>query len=263
LDDLSEEDPTFHISINEETGQTIIQGMGELHLEIIRDRIFREYNVKANAGKPMVAYRETVLKTGTGNFTFDREIGGASHFASLHLQVSPRPQGLGNTIVFDVSSSIIPQEFRKAIEEGIADALMTGVVGNFAIIDAEVKVIGGEFNSDSSSEMAFRSAAVMALRAAVSNSSPALLEPVMLLEIDTPEEHLGDVLGDISARRGRVREIKALNNLQIVQADVPLAAVFGYATSLRSLTKGRASYSMEPQAFEPVPASMQDSILNQ
>jgi elongation factor G len=262
LNDLSAEDPTFHISINEETGQTIIQGMGELHLEIIKDRILREYNVKANAGKPTVAYRESVLKSGTGQFTFDREIGGTSHFASLHLQISPKPQGAGNTVSFDVSANIIPQEYRKAIEEGINDALMTGVLGNFAIIDVEVKVIGGETHAVDSTEIAFRSAAVMALRDAVQNASPTLLEPVMLLEIDTPEEHLGDVLGDLNSRRGRVREIKALRNLQVVQADVPLAEVFGYATSLRSLTKGRASYTMEPQAFDPVPASMQDSILN-
>ena len=262
LNDLSAEDPTFHISVNEETGQTIIQGMGELHLEIIRDRILREYNVKANAGKPMVAYRESVQKSGSGRFTFDREIGGTSHFASLHLQISPRPQGSGNDIVFDVSANIIPKEYRKGIEEGIADALLTGVLGNFAIIDAGVKVVGGEAHATDSSEMAFRSAAVMALRDAVSNSGPVLLEPVMLLEIDTPEEHLGDVLGDLNSRRGRIREIKALEDMQVVQADVPLAEVFGYATSLRSLTKGRASYTMEPQAFEPVPASMQDSILN-
>ncbi len=262
LNDLSAEDPTFHISINEETGQTIIQGMGELHLEIIKDRILREYNVKANAGRPMVAYRESVLKTGTGNFTFDREIGGTSHFASLHLQVSPKPQGAGNTVVFDVSTSIIPQEYRTPIEEGINAALLTGVLGNYALIDTEVKVIGGETHSVDSTEIAFRSAAVMALREAVKNSSPTLLEPVMLLEIDTPEEHLGDVLGDLNSRRGRVREIKALRDVQVVQADVPLAEVFGYATKLRSLTKGRASYTMEPQAFDPVPASMQDSILN-
>ncbi len=262
LQDLSDEDPTFHISINEETGQTIIQGMGELHLEIIKDRILREYKVKANAGKPMVAYRESVLKTGTGNFTFEREIGGTTHFASLHLQVSPKPQGAGNAVVFDVSSSIIPNEFRQAIEEGINDALMTGVLGNFAIIDTEVKVIGGETHSVDSSEVAFRSAAVMALRDAAMNASPALLEPIMLIDVDTPEEHLGDVIGDLNSRRGRVRDIKALEDVQVVQADVPLAEVFGYATSLRSLTKGRASYTMEPLAFEPVPASMQDSILN-
>ena len=261
LQDLSDEDPTFHISLNEETGQTIIQGMGELHLEIIKDRILREYKVKANAGKPMVAYRESVLKTGIGNFVFDREIGGTHHFASLSLEVSPRAQGAGNTVEFEVSANRVPTEFRPAIEAGIQDALMTGVLGNFAIIDTAVKVIGGDHSIDSS-EMAFRSAAVMALRDGVKNASPTLLEPIMLLEIDAPEEHLGDVLGDLNSRRGRVREIKALEDVQVVQADVPLAEVFGYATSLRSLTKGRASYTMEPQAFEPVPASMQDSILN-
>ena len=262
LRDLSDEDPTFITSINEETGQTIIQGMGELHLEIIRDRILREYKVQANAGKPMVAYRESVSKTGSGNFTFEREIGGESHFAALTLQVKPRSAGTGNKIEFDVSANIVPNEFRKGIEEGIADALLTGVLGNFAIIDTEVTVVGGQAHATESSEMAFRSAAVMALRDAASNSGPVLLEPIMLLDIESPEAHLGDVMGDLNSRRGRVREIKATNDLQVVQADVPLAEVFGYATSLRSLSKGRASYSMEPQAFEPVPATMTDSILN-
>ncbi len=262
LQDLADEDPTFHTSINEETGQTIIQGMGELHLEIIRDRILREYKVQANAGKPMVAYREGVRKAGTGGFAFDRELGGEHHFASLDLKVSPRPQGSGNAVGFEVSPNTVPLEYRKAIEAGINDALMTGVMGNFAIIDTDVKVVGGQSHPTDSSEMAFRSAAVMALRAAVSNSSPMLLEPIMKLEIEAPEEHLGDVLGDLSSRRGRVREIKAKTDFQTVLADVPLAEVFGYATSLRSLTKGRASYTMEPQAFEPVPSSMEEAILN-
>jgi len=262
LEDLSAEDPTFLTSINDETGQTIIQGMGELHLEIIKDRILREYNVKANAGKPMVAYRESILKSGTGSFIFDRSIGDTSHYASLTLTVSPRPQGAGNSVAFDVSTKVIPEEFRAGIEAGINDALMTGVLGNFAIIDVAVNVIGGETHPTDSTEVAFRSAAVMAIREAVTQATPTLLEPVMLLEIDVPEEHLGDVLGDLNSRHGRVREIKALRNVQVVQADVPLAAVFGYATSLRSLTKGRASYTMEPQAFEPVPTSMQDAILN-
>ncbi len=262
LQDLAEEDPTFHTSIHEETGQTIIQGMGELHLEILKDRLLREYKVQANAGKPMVAYRESISAKGEGSFTFEREIGGENHFAGLTLQVAPASAGAGNTIDFDVSTSIVPADYRKGIEEGIEDALMTGVLGNFAIIDTKVTVVGGQAHATESSEMAFRSAAVMALRAAVSNSSPVLLEPIMLLEIETPEEHLGDVMGDLNSRRGRVREIKASNDLQVVQADVPLAEVFGYATSLRSLTKGRASYSMEPQAFEPVPPNMTDSILN-
>ncbi len=262
LQDMADEDPTFHTSIHEETGQTLIQGMGELHLEIIRDRILREYKVQANAGKPMVAYREGVSGKGEGSFSFDRDIGNEHHFANLVLQVSPNAAAAGNRIEFEVSTNVVPAPFRKAIEEGIGDALLTGVLGNYAIIDTIVKVVGGQAHATDSSEMAFRSAAVMALRAAVSNAGPMLLEPIMLLEIETPEEHLGDVLGDLNSRRGRVREIKAATDLQVVRADVPLAEVFGYATALRSLTKGRASYTMEPQAFEPVPPHMTDSILN-
>ena len=262
LQEMTGEDPTFHTSIHEETGQTLISGMGELHLEIIKDRILREYKVQANAGKPMVAYRESVSARGEGSFTFEREIGSDHHFAALTLSVAPASKGAGNTIEFDVSPKIIPEQYRKSIKEGIADALMTGVLGNFAIIDTKVTVIGGQAHDTDSSDMAFRSAAVMSLRAAVDNAGPLLLEPIMLLEIETPEEHLGDVMGDLNSRRGKIREIKATNDLQVVQADVPLAEVFGYATSLRSLTKGRASYTMEPQAFEPVPPHMTDAILN-
>jgi elongation factor G len=262
LQDLVEEDPTFHTSMNEETGQTIIQGMGELHLEIIKDRILREYKVQANAGKPMVAYRESISSKGEGSFTFDREIGGEPQFAQVVLQAEPATVGAGNEIIFDVSADQIPMAFRKAVEEGISDALMTGVLGNFAIIDTKIRVIGGEAHENESSEMAFRSAAVMAVRAVVNASSPVLLEPIMALEISSPEEHLGDVMGDLNSRRGRVCEIQASNDLQMVHADVPLAEVFGYATTLRSLTKGRASYTMEPQAFEPVPAHMTDTILH-
>ncbi|MBN2684275.1 MAG: elongation factor G [Pontiellaceae bacterium] len=262
LKDLADEDPTFHTSINEETGQTIIHGMGELHLEIIRDRILREYKVQANAGKPMVAYRESVSKKGSANYVFERQIGNDNHFAGITLEISPMASGTGNTIEFDVPASAVPTEYRKAIEQAIHDALLTGVLGNYAIIDVAVRVIGGETHPTDTSEMAFRSAAVMALRAVVSAAAPILLEPVMKLEIETPEEHLGDVLGDLNSRRGSVRNITAEHDLQVVQADVPLAEVFGYSTSLRSLTKGRASYTMEPQAFDPVPASMVESILN-
>lgn len=262
LKDLADEDPTFHTSINEETGQTIIHGMGELHLEIIRDRILREYKVQANAGKPMVAYRESVSKKGSAEYVFERQVGNENHFAGITLEISPTASGAGNTIEFDVSASAVPTEYRKAIEQAIHDALLTGVLGNFAIIDVAVRVVGGQMHPTDTSEMAFRSAAVMALRAAVSAAAPILLEPVMKLEIETPEENLGDVLGDLNSRRGSVRNISAENDLQVVQADVPLAEVFGYSTSLRSLTKGRASYTMEPQAFEPVPASMVESILN-
>lgn len=262
LQSMMDEDPTFRVTTNEDTGQTIVNGMGELHLEIIKDRILREFKVQANAGKPVVAYRESAQQTGTGTFTFEREIGGRGHFAKLVIEVCPRPRGEGNQINLSVSNEVIPAEFHLPIKQGISDALMTGVLGNYPLVDIDVNVIGGEAHPVDSSEMAFRTAAVMALREAVSASSPTLLEPIMKLEIISPEEHLGDVMNDLNGRRGRIREIEARDAVQIVHVDVPLAEMFGYATTLRSLTKGRASYTMEPQSFEAVPDSMQETILN-
>jgi elongation factor G len=262
LQSLVEEDPTFRVSMNEDTGQTIISGMGELHLEIIKDRIFREFKVQANAGKPVVAYRESVTKSAQGSFTFEREIGGRGHFASLVIDVSARSRGEGNEISIDVSPEIIPAEFHLPIKQGLSDALMTGVLGNYPLVDIDVRVTGGSSHPVDSSEMAFRSAAVMALRETVAQAGPALLEPIMKLEIIAPDEHLGDVMNDLNGRRGRIREIDARDAVQIVHVDVPLAELFGYATTLRSLTKGRASYTMEPLAFEVVPGSMQEALLN-
>jgi elongation factor G len=262
LQSLMEEDPTFRVTTNEDTGQTIINGMGELHLEIIKDRVLREFKVQANAGKPVVAYRESAQSAGTGSFTFEREIGGRGHFANLVIEVTPRERGAGNEVNIKVSNEVIPPVFHLPIKQGIADALMTGVLGNYPIVDVDVKVSGGASHPVDSSEMAFRTAAVMALRDAVGQSTPALLEPIMKLEIITPEEHLGDVMNDLNGRRGRIREIEARDAVQIVHVDVPLAEMFGYATTLRSLTKGRASYTMEPQSFEAVPSSMQETILN-
>jgi len=262
LQSMTEEDPTFRVTTNEDTGQTIVNGMGELHLEIIKDRILREFKVRANAGKPVVAYRETAQQTGTGTFTFEREIGGRGHFAKLVVEVSPRPRGEGNQIKLSISKDVIPAVFHLPIEQGIRDALMTGVLGNYPLVDVDVNVIGGEAHPVDSSEMAFRTASVMALRDAVGQSTPTLLEPIMKLEIIAPEEHLGDVMNDLNGRRGRIREIEARDAVQIVHVDVPLAEMFGYATTLRSLTKGRASYTMEPQSFEAVPDSMQETILN-
>ncbi len=259
---LTEEDPTFRVTMNEDTGQTIINGMGELHLEIIKDRIFREFKVQANAGKPVVAYRESVQKAAVGEFTFSREIGGRSHFGHLVVNVAPRERSSGNQIVFKVSNEVIPAEFHDAIRDGLGDALMTGVLGNYPLVDVEVTVAGGRAHPVDSSEMAFRTAAVMALRAAVGQSLPTLLEPIMKLEIIAPETHLGDVMNDLNGRRGRIREIEAREDIQIVHVDVPLAELFGYATALRSLTKGRASYTMEPHRFEAVPDSIQETILN-
>ena len=262
LNDLVSEDPTFHKSVSEETGQTIIQGMGELHLEIIKDRILREYNISANAGKPMVAYRESVSNQGYGEATFDREIGGERHFAEIKLKICANNRGMGNTIDLDSSSQKIPNEFKEVINNSLKDALTTGILGGFAIIDINISVSSFEINEADSSELAFSSAAVMALRSALGNSGAILLEPIMLLEILVPDEHLGDVIGDINSRRGKICEMNALNELQTVNALVPLSEVFGYSTSLRSLSKGRASYSMEPQSFEPVPPQLTDLILN-
>ncbi|MGE4490307.1 MAG: elongation factor G, partial [Kiritimatiellales bacterium] len=259
---LAEEDPTFRVTSNEDTGQTIINGMGELHLEIIKDRIFREFKVQANAGKPVVAYRESVQATASGEFTFEREFGGRGHFGHLVVQAAPRERSSGNQVEIKVSKEVIPAEFHDAIKEGLNDALMTGVLGNYPLVDIAVTVTGGSAHPVDSSEMAFRTAAVMALRAAIGNASPTLLEPIMKLEIIAPDEHLGDVMNDLNGRRGRIREIEARDGVQIVHVDVPLAEMFGYATTLRSLTKGRASYTMEPYRFEAVPDSMQGTLLN-
>jgi len=259
---LSEDDPTFRVTINEDTGQTLINGMGELHLEIIKDRIFREFKVAANAGKPVVAYRESVRATASGTFTFEREIGGRGHFGEVTLKVAPRERNTGNRIDLKVSNEVIPPEFQTPIREGLSDALLTGVLGNYPLVDLEVTVTSGKAHPVDSSEMAFRTAAVMALRAAVGEASPTLLEPIMKLEIVVPDESLGDIMNDLNGRRGRIREIEARHGVQIVHVDVPLAEMFGYATTLRSLTKGRAGYTMEPYRFEAVPDSIQNTILN-
>ncbi len=262
LQALAEEDPTFKISMNADTGQTLISGMGELHLEIIKDRLFREFKVRANAGRPMVAYREGILNPGEGNFTFEREIGGHGQYGHVIVRVAPSARGTGNQISFDVPVTAIPNEFRAAVKEGLEDALITGILGNYPLIDIAVCVNGGSFHPVDSTDVAFRTASVMALRDAVRAASPTLLEPVMDLEVITPDEHLGDILGDINARRGNVREVVAHGSGQIIRAVVPLAELFGYSTAVRSLSRGRASYTMQPKTFDTVPASMHESILN-
>lgn len=259
---LSDEDPTFLVTTDADTGQTLIGGMGELHLEIIRDRLFREFRVQANAGKPMVSYRETILNKRSAAHTFQRDIGGRLHYAEVTLEVSPRERGGGNVVEFDVSESQIPSEYREFVEQGVHDGLITGFLANYPLIDVRVAIINGAFHPVDSSEVAFRSAAIMALREAVRAAEPTLLEPIMKVEIVTPDEHLGDVIGDVNGRRGRIKEMAAQEGAQIVQAEIPLAELFGYSTGLRSLTRGRASYSMEPARFDPVPQNLQESIVN-
>lgn len=262
LADLADEDPTFRVGQNPETGQTIIQGMGELHLEILRDRMLREFKVQANAGRPMVAYRETITADGAAEFTFDRELGGKRHFAMVGLRLEKNERGSGNSVDFKISSDLMPHDFRSVVEEGIRDGLSTGVLGNFPTVDVRVSVVNGQWHPVDSSEIAFRSAASMALREAAQTARPALLEPIMALEIVAPEEHLGDVLGDLNVRRGQVKDVAQRDGVRVVEATVPLAELFGYATTLRSLTRGRAGYTMEPTRFDVVPESLCRELMN-
>ena len=259
---LAEEDPTFQVSLNEESGQTLISGMGELHLDILKDRMFREFNVQANAGKPTVAYRESITREGVGEATFDREIGGARQFAHICVSVRLRERDKGNSILWSVSREQMPEEFRSGVEEGIQDALITGILGNYPMVDVEVTVTGAAARQEESTDIAFRSASVMAMREALRTADPVLLEPIMRLEIITPEEYMGEILGDTNSRRGKVLDMQADGGVQVIHAEVPLERLFGYATDIRSLSKGRAVYSMEPHLFAIVPAAQRDEILH-
>ncbi len=262
LQALAAEDPTCVVHVDGDTGQTLLSGMGELHLEILKDRMFREFKVQANAGRPMVAYRETVRATGRGEHRFERDVGGQRMFAEVTIEVEPRGRGQGNDVEFDVPAGRIPTEFRPAVEEGIRDALTTGVLANYPLVDVRVRVVGGAFHEQDSTETAFRTAGVMALRVAAKAAQPAMLEPIMSLEILMPPEHMGDVLSDVSARRGHVLDMQGRELVQIVRARVPLAELFGYSTAIRSLTRGRASYTMEPACFDVVPEAIQRQLLD-
>jgi elongation factor G len=262
LESLASEDPTCNVRLNEETGQTIISGMGELHLEIVKDRILREFKVEANAGRPTVAYHETISGSGRSEFVFDRELGGKRQFAKLIIEVSACGRGEGIQVEFHVSQQIIPEPLREHIALGIQDALMTGVLARYSLTDINVKVVGGAVDPDASTDVAFRTAAVMAVREAVTAAVPELLEPVMLVEIVTPSDHLGDILGDLTGRRGKVLEMLVRGDMQIVKSGVPLAEMFGYSTAIRSLSRGRASYTMEPKQFDVVPKAVKETLLN-
>lgn len=259
---LSDEDPTFRCRIDPDTGQTIISGMGELHLEVLRDRLLREFRVEANAGRPMVSYRESITRPAAASHRFQREIGGAMQFAEVAVEISPRPRGQGNEIRIAAPERAIPSLFHEAVEAGLRDALTTGVLASYAMTDVGVRVTGGAWREGDSTETAFRTAGTLALREAMAAAGPVLLEPIMSLEITTPDEHLGEVLADLTARRGKVRQMESRDGLQIVRAEAPLVELFGYTTALRSLTKGRAVHSMEPERFDIVPAERQEAIVN-
>ena len=244
LSKLSEEDPTFRFVESADTGQMIVSGMGELHLEVVLNRLERDYHVLVNAGKPQVVYRETISHASEGIGVFDREIGGTRHFAEVQLHLAARERGLGNRVVNKVRDESIPEMFFPAIQQGIQDALTSGTISGYPVVDVETTVFAGTFQEAASSELAFRVAASMAFRNGFERGAPVLLEPCMSVEILTPEEFLGEVLGDINMRKGRIESITGRKAIQVIEAVVALSKMFGYSTSLRSSTQGRATFTM-------------------
>ena len=258
---LSEEDPTFTVNSNNETGQTIISGMGELHLEIILDRLIREFHVEANSGKPEVAYRETVLNPATADSKFVRQSGGRGQYGHCVLNLTPCERGHGITIQNKVIGGAIPKEFIKPVEQGIREAAATGVLAGYPLTDFNIDIVDGSYHPVDSSEMAFKIAGSMGLKDAARKAGLILLEPIMKVEITTPEENMGDIIGDITGRRGQINQMETLDGTTRIQANTPLSELFGYATAIRSLSKGRASYTMEPNHFERLPSTIQDKIV--
>ncbi len=262
LEKLSQEDPSFRVRTDDETGQTIISGMGELHLEIIVDRLVREFKVQANVGKPEVAYRETIRATGEAEGKYIKQSGGRGQYGHVVLRVEPSEPGVGLEFVNKIVGGIIPREYIPAVEKGVRERMESGVVAGYAMRDVRVTLFDGSFHEVDSSEMGFKIAASMAFEGACRKAAPVLLEPVMKVEVLVPQDFMGDVIGDLNARRGKVQGIKARVGSQAVEAMVPLGEMFGYATSLRSKTQGRATYSMEFAEYDPVPKSLQDQIVS-
>jgi elongation factor G len=262
LQRLAEEDPTFRCFTNPETGQLIIAGMGELHLEIICDRLKREFKVDANTGAPQIAYRETVTAPADGEGKFIRQSGGRGQYGHACIQIQPNEKGKGVEIENKIVGGAIPREYIPAVIDGIEEAIKGGVYAGYQIIDIKAQVVDGTFHEVDSNELAFKMAGIFALKDAFKKANPILLEPIMKVEVTTPDEYQGDLLGDISRRRGHIVNIEAKGGQTILNAQVPLAEMFGYATAIRSLSKGRASYSMEPLTFEQVPKNVLETILD-
>lgn len=258
---LGEEDPTFHTRYDAETGQTIISGMGQLHLEIIVDRMLREFNVEANVGRPEVAYKETILQSARAEGRFVRQTGGRGQFGVIELEVEPQQQGAGFEFESKIIGGSIPREFIPAVEQGVREALETGVVSNYPVIDVKVRLLDGQSHPVDSSEMAFKMAGSLGLQAALKRAKPILLEPYMKVEVATPDEFFGDVLGDITSRRGQVVNVDQRGHLRVISSIIPLAEVFGYATDLRSISQGRATHTMEFDHYEEVPVSVAENVM--
>ena len=258
---LAEEDPTLRISTNEETGQTIISGMGELHLEIIVDRMKREFRVEANIGKPQVAYKETIRKKAEAEGKFVRQSGGRGQYGHVWIELEPNEKGKGFAFENAIVGVVIPKEFIRPVEQGIVEAMKNGVLAGYPVEDVKVKLFDGSYHDVDSSEMAFKVAGSIGFKAAARKANPVLLEPIMAVEVVTPEEYMGDVIGDLNSRRGKIAGMTPRKDAQVVKATVPLSEMFGYSTTLRSMTQGRAIYSMELAHYDEVPKSVADQII--
>jgi elongation factor G len=257
---LAKEDPSFRVKTDDETGQTLIAGMGELHLEIIVDRLLREFNVNANVGAPRVAYRETITKPANVDHRYAKQSGGRGQFGHVILDVEPNPEG-GYEFVNSVTGGNIPKEYIPAVDKGIQDAMKSGVVAGFPLVDIKVNLVDGSYHEVDSSEQAFYITGSMAFKEAVKKAGPALLEPFMAVEVVTPEDYLGDVMGDLNSRRGKVTNMDSRAGAQVVRCEVPLSEMFGYATDLRSKTQGRATFTMQFDHYEQVPQSIAEEIM--
>jgi elongation factor G len=260
LGKLMDEDPTFRVTSDTETGQTIIAGMGELHLDVITDRMRREYRVEANIGRPQVAYRETITQPARARDPFKRQSGGRGMYGDVELTVEPLPPGTGIEFEWKIVGGTVPREYSKAVEEGAREAIEGGVIANYPMVDVRVAAVDGSYHEVDSNEMAFKVAASQTAKAALRKASPQLLEPMMEVEVTTADEFLGDVMGDLNSRRGQVEGMEPRGNAQVVRAKVPLAEMFGYATDLRSMTQGRATYSMQFAHYQAVPRDIGTGI---
>ncbi|MGE3620060.1 MAG: elongation factor G [Acidimicrobiia bacterium] len=259
---LSEEDPTFQVRTDEETGQTVISGMGELHLEVIVDRMLREFKVDASVGKPQVAYRETITQPVTGHvYTHKKQTGGSGQFAEVKIDLEPTGPGGGYEFVDKITGGRIPKEYIPSVDAGIQQSLDAGVLAGYPTVDVRAILVDGKFHDVDSSEMAFKIAGSMAFKEAARKAKPVLLEPIMSVEVTTPEDYMGDVIGDLNSRRGRVGGMDQRGNSQVIRAHVPLSEMFGYATDLRSRTQGRATYTMQFDSYQQTPASVQEEIV--
>jgi elongation factor G len=261
LQRLAEEDPTFRVSTDQESSQTRIAGMGELHLEVIVDRMLREFKVQANVGRPQVSFREAIRRAVEAEGRFVRQTGGKGQYGHAIITLEPLERGSGFEFESKIVGGSVPREYWKAISEGIRDALAGGVMAGYPVIDVKATLIDGSYHEVDSSEMAFKIAGSMAAKSAVQKANPAILEPVMKVEVTTPDEFMGDVIGNLNARRGQIEGIDERGNARVIRAQVPLAEMFGYATELRSMTQGRAVYSMEFSRYAEVPTSIANELI--